>query len=95
MNRLIASLAKTEVLCIGSHQFQWRLPLETKIGLGPPIEIGYYLRIDRVKQTYTEKIQGIEADIAASLGRRSPSLDASSLARKSNHYLPCDAGRLN
>ena len=68
MNRSIASLAKTEVLCIGSHQFQWRLPLETTLGLGPPIEIGCYLGVDRAKQTYTEGIQGIEADIARIVG---------------------------
>ena len=72
INRSIASLAKTEVLCIGLHQFQWRLPLETKLGLGPSIEIGCYLGVDRVKQTYTEKIQGIEADIARIVGESQP-----------------------
>ena len=64
MNRSMSSLVKAEVLYIGPHQFQWRLPLETKLGLGPAIEIGCYLGVDRVKQTYTEEIQGIEADMA-------------------------------
>ncbi|MAI72924.1 MAG: hypothetical protein CMM01_18740 [Rhodopirellula sp.] len=72
MNRSIASLAKTEMLRIGPHQFPWRLPLQTKLGLGSPIKIGCYLGVDRVKRTYTEEIQLIEADIARIVGEAQP-----------------------